>query len=529
MAKNKYDVVVIGAGHNGLVAAAYLVKAGLDVCVFECHSKVGGGAITSEINVPGFKFDLGSAAHYGIQGNPIIRQDDLGLKAKYGLKYLNPDPITAFVFPDDSSLVVYMDINKTCESIARFSEKDAETWPSFCKNAAQTMRAGSMAMAAALPPMGKLLSFLEASEEGREYWRVFLSSCMDVVEEWFESREVKAALCRYACDYMASPREYGTGFNAISGLALIQNWGLGLPIGGSGALSEALAAYIRDNGGTVIVSTLVKSIKVEGGEVKGVILASGEDVKVSRAVVSNLNVKQLFLQMLRGEDLPAGFQTKVERLRHSRYSYMNYLIALNEAPKYKAGPEVSRTASVAITPYLEDMLRALDDIIYGVPRAIMPFATVHSLEDPMRAPAGKHALSLLHFAPYSLKNGGPAKWDEVKQKMADDVLNLARKHITNLTAENILGSSVMSPLDIERYNPAMLRGDVLHIAHLPSQYFSNRPLPGWGQYRAPIKKLYMCGASTHPGGGVVGGGRATAQAVMEDLGLDFKKIVAGKK
>jgi len=525
MAKNKYDVVVIGGGHNGLVVAAYLVKAGLDVCVFEHHSKVGGGAITSEMNVPGFKFDLGSAAHYGIQGNPLVRRDELGLKAKYGLKYINPDPITAFVFPDDSSLIVHMDIRKTCESIARFSKKDAEAWPSFCRNAAQTMKAGSLAMSGALPPMGKLLSFLGASEEGREYWRVFLASCMDIVDEWFESEEVKAAICRYACDYMASPREFGTGFNAISGLALIQNWGLGLPVGGSGALSEALASCIRDNGGTIAVSTPVKSIKVGGGEVKGVILANGEEIRASKAIVSNLNVKQLFLQMLRGEDLPAGFQTKVSKLRHSRYSYLNCFIALNEAPKYAAGPEVNRTASVAITPYREEMLRALDDIIYGVPRALLPFATVHSLEDPTRAPAGKQALSLLHFAPYSLKEGGPTGWDTVKQKVADGVLNLARRHITNLTAENILGSSVMSPLDIERYNPAMVQGDVLHIAHLPSQYFSDRPLPGWGQYRTPVKKLYMCGASNHPGGGVVGSGRTTAQVMMEDIGIDFKKVI----
>ena len=113
----------------------------------------------------------------------------------------------------------------------------------------------------------------------------------------------------------------------------------------------------------------------------------------------------------------------------------------------------------------------------------------------------------------------------MKQKAADDLVSLARRHITNLTAENILGSSMMSPLDIERYNPAMVQGDVLHIAHLPSQFFSDRPLPGWGQYRAPIKKLYMCGASNHPGGGVVGSGRTTAQVVMEDIGIDFKKVI----
>jgi phytoene dehydrogenase-like protein len=171
------------------------------------------------------------------------------------------------------------------------------------------------------------------------------------------------------------------------------------------------------------------------------------------------------------------------------------------------------------------MLRVLDDIVYGVPAVGLPYVTAHSLEDATRAPEGKHALSLLHFAPYDLKEGGAAKWDEIKQKVADRVLEMASRHITNLRPENILGTSVISPLDLERYNPAMMKGDVLHIAHLASQYFSNRPLPGWGQYRTPIKKLYMCGASNHPGGGVTGGGRATAQVMMEDMGIDFKKVV----
>ncbi len=524
----KYDVLVIGAGHNGLIAAAYLVKAGLNVCVLESHSQVGGGAITSEVNVPGFRFDLGSAAHYGIQGNPLIRHDELGLKSTYGLTYLFPDPITAFVFPDNSSLVFYMDIDKTCEAISRFSRRDAEAWPEFCRTAARVMKAGSLAMSGMLPPFGKLASFLDSSEEGREYWRMFLSSAMDIVNEWFESKEMKAAICRYACDYMSSPREYNTGFNAISGLALIQNWGLALPVGGSGALCDALAAFIRDGGGTIRTSTPVKAVRTKGGEATGVVLESGELIEAKKAVISNVNVKQLYLDMVDAQELPEGFRKKVDRIKHSRYSYMNYLLAFAEAPHYEAGPEVNRTASVAITPYLEDMLRVLDDIVYGVPAVGLPYLTAHSLEDPTRAPEGRHALSLLHFAPYELKDGGAGRWDDIKGEIAGRVLELAGRHVSNLRPENILGSSVMSPLDMERYNPAMVKGDVLHIAHLAPQYFSSRPLAGWGQYRTPVKRLYMCGASTHPGGGVTGGGRVAVQVVMEDLGMDFKKV-SGRK
>ena len=526
MTLDKHDVIVIGGGHNGLIVAAYLAKAGLDVCILEAHSKVGGGVITSEVILPGFRFDLASSVHYMIQGNPLIRDDELGLKSRYGLKYINPDRVAAFVFPDDSALVFYRDINKTCQSIARFSRRDAEAYPDFCRASAQIFKAGRMAMRAAPPPMGRLVSFLDGSEEGQEYWRVFLSSCKDVVEEWFESEQMKAATYRFATDYMISPRVYETGLSAFSSLAYIQNQGLALPVGGSGALSEALASCVRDNGGTIRVSTRVMAIKTEDGEAKGVVLDSGQEIKAAKAIVSNVNVKQLFLEMLRPDDLPTGFQKKVKRLRHSQYSYFNYHVALNEPPKYKAGGDVDGISIVAIVPFAEELLRLLDDCTYGVPTAGTPFVVVSSLEDSTRAPKGKHTMSLFHPAPYNLKEGGPARWDEVKQEVGSRILEVVKQHTTNLGSENILAGSVMSPLDLERYNPAMIEGDITHIAHVLSQNFSHRPLPGWGQYRTPLKKLYMCGASTHPGGGVTGSGRIAVQAVMEDLGMDFGKLVA---
>jgi len=155
----------------------------------------------------------------------------------------------------------------------------------------------------------------------------------------------------------------------------------------------------------------------------------------------------------------------------------------------------------------------------------MPLLACPTLADPTRAPAGKHTLYLYHYAPYNLKDGGPAMWDEIKQKVADAVLETAREYTTNMGSENILGRWIASPLDLERTNPAWVAGDLVHVGVALSQYLSNRPMPGWGQYRTPIKNLYMCGASTHPGGSAAGGGRAAVQLLMEEMGIDFKQVI----
>jgi phytoene dehydrogenase-like protein len=522
MATEKHDVVIAGGGHNGLIVAAYLAKAGLDVCVVERQDVVGGGAVTRELTLPGFKHDVGSIMHGFIQANPLIHRDELGLKSKYGLKYIFPSPQIAILFPDDRAIFIDRDVGKTCESIAQFSARDAEMYPKFLGACRQMSKMATVATFSDPIPFGKMVSFLDASEDGQDYLRTILSSCMDIVDEWFESDEMKLAITRYASELMIGPHEQGTG-NGIFGYALFHAWGWGLPEGGSGALSEALAAFIRDNGGTIKVSSTVKAINVEGGEARGVILDSGEEIEAKKAVVSNLNVKQLFLDMVKAEELPPGFSERVRRIKHAAYSAMNQAIALKEPLKYKAGGDLDKAWSVHFTPW--DSLRIFDEYTYGLPSTEMPAAAVPTLVDPTRAPEGKHTLYLYHYEPYSLKDGGAARWDEIKEEVADGILETVRKHVTNLGPENILGREILSPLDMERYNPSFINGDVSHIGAYVSQLFANRPLPGWGHYKTPIEKLYMCGASTHAGGGILGAGRAAVQVIMEDFGLDFKKVL----
>jgi phytoene dehydrogenase-like protein len=503
--------------------AAYLAKAGLDVCVVERLPKCGGGVLTEELTLPGFKHDPFSADHAAIQANPLIRYDELGLISKYGLKYITYSPGNAFIFPDDRALILYQDIDKTCESIRQFSERDAEAYPGFLKACEEMNRILGEYMFSPPPDFGNMISFLEASEQGREYLRLILGSALDVAEDWFESDQMKSVLTRSVSEALVPPQQKGTG-NFVFKFAALAH-GACLPEGGSGALTDALVACVRDKGGTIRVSSPVKTVSIKGGEARGAILDTGEEIMATRATIASINVKQLFLQMLKPEEVPSGFQEKVRRIRQSTFITMKQDMALNEAPRYKAGGDVDKAVFIRILPSLEDMLRIFEEFTYGVPQTIDLGLGTLTLADPTRAPQGKHCLFIWQDEPYHLKDGGPSRWDDIKQEIVDGGLERLRRHTTNLGTENILGRFIRTPLDLERYNPSWIGGDANHMAVSLSQLFSNRPLAGWGHYRTPVKKLYMCGASTHPGPAVSGGSRAAVRVVMEDLGINFKKVI----
>jgi len=524
MAEEKYDVVIIGAGHNGLIVGAYLSKAKLSVCMVELQDMVGGCVVTRELTLPGFRHDPAGTIHMMIQANPMLHQDELALQSKYGLKYISPDVPGAVVFTDDTALVIYKDIHKTYESIRQFSAKDADAYLKFCGYLKKITAPVGIGMFAAPPRFGAMMSFLDSSPEGREYIRLLLASVQDVADEWFESKQMRAAFGRWASEEMIGPREKGTGLY-VSAWPLFHSWGLTMPVGGSSALSEALASCIRDHGGTIKLNTPVERVIVEKGVAKGVVTQSGERIMAKKAVVSNVNVKQLFLQMLTDQEVVADFRSQIAKLKPSSFSPLVQAIALNEAPKFKAGGDVQKAPFVEISPFPEELLRLYDDYSYGVPNDGMPIMGISTIVDPTRAPEGKHTLYLYHFEPYRLRDGGAAAWDRVKEEIADRVLETARRHCTNLDSSNILGRWIASPLDYERMNPALIEGDIGHIGSFLNQSFGNRPLPGWGQYRTPVNALYICGASAHPGVGITGGGRATARVMMEDLGIDFKKVI----
>jgi phytoene dehydrogenase-like protein len=385
------------------------------------------------------------------------------------------------------------------------------------------LKIASVAMFTPVPKWGAMMAFLDASDEGREFTRTIMSSSAEITDEWFENEAVKIAITRFASEMMISPYEVGPG-NAMFFASSLHMGGYGLVEGGSGGLSMALAACIRDNKGVIKTSSPVKSIRTGGGEAKSVLLENGEEIVAAKAIVSNLNVRQLFLDIVEQGALSPEFTDKIRRIRPSAFSAMNIAIATKVAPVFRNGNKCDAMFT-EINPWIDDYRRMFEDFSRGIPGTGMPLIAVPTVYDPTRAPCGQHTVYLYHYEPYKLRDGGASEWDSIKDEIAKKIIEVLSVHISGLDNENVLGMKVFSPLDIERYNPAMQSGDIMHISSSIAQSYGNRPVGGWGQYRTPVKRLYMCGASTHPGGGVTGGGRAAALLIMEDLGIDYKKVV----
>lgn len=524
MAKS-YDVVVAGGGHNGLTVAAYLAKAGLNVAVVEAKKYVGGGVITREVTNPGFKHDLASTGHMFIQPNPIITNDELRLLSKYGLKYIYPQTMASIIFPDDQVLKFYRDVDKTCASIEQFSHKDAAAYRRFHDWTIESLDILTAGMFSPPQPFGNLVAMLDRNEQGQEILRTLMMSAQDVANEWFESPELRIALGRFVSEGMVDPQLKGTGLNLFMFIGLIHKFGWGVPVGGSGILSDALERCLIDHGGTVLTSSNVECFDVKEGVCQGVILDTGEKILGSKAVITTFSIKQL-PAMIGEENLPPGFKRKVDRLTHSSFSSLHQVLAINEAPCYKAALTREESVFVQFVPGdYENYLKVFDGYKFGDRYTESPLVICWSIVDPSRAPSGKHTLYLYHYEPYSIREG-VAKWDELRQETADGILKFLQKRTTNMGPENILGRGLHSPLDCERVNKSFVKADQGHIGPDLHQVMGNRPFPGMGNYRTPVKNLYLCGCSTSPGGGVSCGSRAAVPVIMEDLGMNFNDLIA---
>jgi phytoene dehydrogenase-like protein len=524
-----YDIVIAGGGHNALVLGCYLAKAGVKVCVVERNEKVGGGVMTREYTLPGFKHDTHSVAHTIIQGNPLIQRDELGLKSKYGLTYVNPDKMTAAIFEDGSILEFYSDLERTCQSIAKFSQRDAEAYRRFNNQVMENLDMLVMGMFSVPPTAGAQAAMLDQSAEGRELLRTQSISSWDLIEEWFEHPKIKIALARYASEAMTNPFDNGTGFGFYIILPFMYRYGTGVPVGGSWALAEALQKCFLDSGGTIKLNSTVKQILIRGQEARGVVLESGEEIAARKGVVSSLHVQQVFPDMVPGFSLPEDFTHNVRRVKYAGLQPFQIHLALNEDPKFKVREDIKDFFWVEKSHSdIEQFAQAFRDLEYGYPRRDFACYVGQHKVDPTRIPAGKGALHLYAFQPYNLKDGGPKKWDEIGKQVYEGFIEDLRQITTNMSDDNILGYNFLTPLDLERHNNAMKHADIGHIGLYSWQLGGNRPVPGWGQYKTPVPKLYLCGASTHPGSGVTGGsGRNAAYVILEDLGMDFDRVIGG--
>ena len=522
-----YDVVIAGAGHNALIIGCYLAKAGQKVCIVEKNPKAGGSVATDEVCAPGFKHDVCSVAHSLILGNPLMRNDELGLLSKYGLEYKMPEQLTAVFFDDGTGLEFYNDIDRTCASIAKFSEKDAVAYRGFIEEVYKTIDMLVMGMFNIPPSGGVQAAMMDQSPEGRELMRLQAMSSWDFICEWFENEKVKIALARYASEAMMNPFDNGTGFGFYLILPYIHKYGLGIPVGGSGALADALVRCFTDHGGVIKLNSPIKQIKLSGGEAAGLILESGDEVLASKGVVAGLHVTQVFPNMVPGVELPEDFLFRLKRIKYAGLKPFIVQLALTEPLKFKAGEAASDFYWVERSHNdTETFANALRQLEHGYPVRDFAAYIQQYKADPSRLPPGKGMVHIYAFAPLDLKDGGREKWDEIGAEVAqgfiDDLANLT----TNLKPENIIGMHFKTPLDVTRYNNALVECDIQHIGFYSWQLGGNRPVPGWGQYKSPVPKLYMTGGSTHPGGGVTGApGRNATQVIMEDLGLDFDALI----
>jgi phytoene dehydrogenase-like protein len=522
---NQYDIVAMGAGHNGLVAAAYLAKAGKKVLVLERKAYPGGGVVTREINTPGYWHDEHSSVHIMIQGNPMIRADELGLQSRFGLKYKYGIPY-AMIFPDQSSLIAFKDLDQTCERIARFSAKDAETYRRFAIRAMAVLPMIGAGMYAPPTPLGAMVAMLDGSEEGREMLDAMQRSSLDICNQWFESETVKIWLLRLVSENLQLPDELGTGFGVFLMPGLMHGYGVSQPIGGSGKLSESLVRCIESYGGEVRCNCEVDKILSAGGRATGVRLCTGAEFLARDAVIGAIHPHRLRAFL---DGVPEPVLARAERATLAAFSIMVSHYDLKEQAQYFADPEVGGAIMLEFMSChtLSEMLDDFDALKRGrLSERVLIAGGDESITDPTRVPPGRGMFHGITFAPYNLADGGAARWDEIREQMGDRSLQAYRRFVKNLTADNIIKRTIATPLDWNRDMPnSMVGGDVHGVAPYFYQSGGHRPTPDLAQYTVPgIERFYLVGPFLHPGGGVFGGGRATAIRMFEHLGMDFAKV-----
>jgi phytoene dehydrogenase-like protein len=522
------DVVFIGAGHNGLVAAAYLAKAGKKVLLLERKAWPGGGVATREVNGPGYWHDLHSSVHIMIQGNPMLRQDELGLISRFGLKYRYSDVPHATIFEDQTALFSYKDLDRTCAGIAKFSPRDAETYRAFATKSMQFLPLFISGLYAPPIPMGAFVAMMDQSDEGREILGYMQRSSLDVANEMFESDRLKIHLLRMVSENVQLPDELGTGMGAFLMPGILHTYGVSQPIGGSGKLSESLVRCIEHYGGEVRCNAEVRRVIVSGGRATGVELADGERITARDGVIGAIHPHRLrqFVEGVHPDVL--------RRAEHATLGPFSLFVShydLHEQIRFHAGPEVGQAIMLEMvsTSRLSELLDDFDALRRGrLPQRLLTAGGDESIGDPTRVPAGRGMFHGILFAPYELEGRPASAWDELKEEVGDRALATYRKFAANLTADNISARTVHSPLDLERSSPnSMVRGDVHGVAPYFYQTVAHRPTPDLGNLNVPgIERLYLVGPFMHPGGGVYGAGRATAMRMFDDLKIDFDKVAS---
>ena len=521
----KYDIIVIGGGHNGLVHAAYLAKAGKKVLVLERRHVLGGAAVTEEV-FPGFKFSVCSYV-VSLLRPEIIRDLDL---PRHGLEILPLDG-TFTPKPNGDYLWRVNDHGKTHREIARHSKLDAEAYDEFGK-AMQAMCRFVKPILSMVPPdpstldpreLMKLLFIgrrFQNMESGDKYNQVQLMtmSAVDFLDQWFETDVLKATMSASGIiGTFLGVRSPGTAYvllhhymGEIDGA--FRAWGFAR--GGTGAISNAIAGAAREAGAEIRTKAAIAKILVKRGKAVGVALTNGDEFYAD-VISSSVDPRHTFIEFLDPGALPEEFVEGVKRYKY-RGSSGKVNLALDALPNFKCmpGEGAHLRGAISISPSVEYMERAYDDAKYGhFSRRPYIDMVIPSLTDPSVAPPGKHVMScFVQYAPYKLAPG--LHWDTEKEKFGDTVIDTIAEYAPNLK-DIILHRQVVTPLDLER-EWGLSEGNIFQGELSLEQLFFLRPVPGYARFRTPLKNLYMCGSATHPGGGIIGApGRLAAMEILK--------------
>jgi phytoene dehydrogenase-like protein len=499
------DIVVAGGGHNSLITACYLARAGYRCVVLDAGPVPGGGAATEELMLPGFGIDTCATGHPLIQLNPLLLRDELGLVSEYGLRYVEPDPVAHVVFPDGESLTMWLDRQRTAEQIARFSNADAAAYLRFLDDYERV--APEFARVRHTP--GDTQPRLDRIWERRA-----ALSAWDVIRHEFGSRHVQAFMLWLAFQDFEPPDTPGTGVSGYDVVYRRQRHSWPIPVGGSGRLIDALTAFLEAHGGRVECDQEVADLILDNGRCAGVETSCGDRYLATVAVVSSIHVKRL-IDMVPRDTWPADFRYGIATYDPGIAGLGVYLCT-TEPPRF--GDQAAVSAGLAGWP--EDVLRLCADLRAGVYSPDVPWllAATPTLADPDRAPEGMHTVKLLCPQAYDVPD---------KRAAGQRMLAAVRRQAPNLDGDVILDSLVYEPRDYERLNPHMVRGAFHGGDRGPAFSGAMRPAPGWAEHRMPVAGLYQTGGCTHPGGSISGApGRNAAIVLLADLGHDPEKILA---
>ena len=524
-----YDAVIIGGGHNGLVCAFYLAKAGMKVRVLEARDVVGGAAVTEEFH-PGFRNSVASYTVSLLQPKVIA---DMRL-ADHGYKVIER-PISNLLPQEDGGyLKLGGGLERTQAEFRRFSAKDAEALPHYydmLENVAEVLRG----LALQIPPnigdglrtllsgaqQGRMLSKLPL-EQQRDVLDLFTKSARDFLNQWFESEAVKAAFGFDAVvGNYASPDTPGSAYvllHHVFGEVNGKKGAWGHSVGGMGKITEIMAKVAKEAGVEISLESPVSKVLVDGNKAVGVKLVSGEEITASR-VIANVGPKLLYERMLDASDLPADFVHRMKGFKAGSGTFrMN--VALSELPTFTCLPEPGEhhQSGIIIAPTLDYMDRAFVDAKRdGWSKEPIVEMLIPSTVDDSLAPPGQHVASLFcqQFAP---QLPGDKDWDDHEQAAADTIIDTVEKYAPGFRA-SILGTMILSPKGLER-KFGLVNGDIMHGNLSLDQMWASRPVLGHGSYKGPLDGLYMCGSGTHPGGGVTGApGHNCAHAILRKQGF----------